>query len=130
MSRYRFVIEEFSDVMRRFSQTIHDDGDTKALFPFLHSMLFAAKLGQPEALAMALTMFSDGMTSLGPAMVYMLHLLAANPDKQARLFDEVSRLLETDDRVTPEKIEQARYLKACVKEMTRYQDHALSRNYS
>ena len=105
--------------MRRFALASESSDNTEEDFPFLHSMLNVANLDQHDALTMAQSVFSDGMTSVGPAMVYLQYLLASNVDKQERLHDEVRSVMKEGSQVTPETLQQVPYAKACIKEMLR-----------
>jgi len=50
-----------------------------------------------------------------------IYYLATNPDKQERLRQEIDRELETKDtRLTAQKLQNMRYLRACIKESMRY----------
>jgi cytochrome P450 len=51
---------------------------------------------------------------------FALYLLAKNPDKQQKLFEEIQRYLpDKDQPVTSDNLNEMRYLKACIKESMR-----------
>lgn len=52
-----------------------------------------------------------------PSLVGQLFCIATNPEKQEKLFAEVTELLpEPETPMTDEVIQRAVYLKACIKE--------------
>ena len=51
--------------------------------------------------------------------MWMLHLLSRNPDVQAKLHEEVMRVIPEDVHPTREQIDSMPYLKAVVKETLR-----------
>jgi len=55
------------------------------------------------------------------SVVGVLYNLAKNPDKQQKLFEEIQRfVLDKDQPVTWGILNELKYLKACIKESTRY----------
>jgi hypothetical protein len=55
-----------------------------------------------------------------------LYNLAKNPDKQQKLFEELQRYVpDKDQPVTPDILNELKYLKACIKESMRYYNNKL-----
>ena len=51
-----------------------------------------------------------------PTLIGQLYCLAANPDKQERLYQEVCDVVPEGQPITPDVLNKLSYLKACVKE--------------
>ena len=53
-------------------------------------------------------------------MVFLLMELAINQDKQAKLYEEIQRVVGDSPNLTKEHLAQMSYLKACLRESHRY----------
>jgi cytochrome P450 len=53
-------------------------------------------------------------------MVFLLMELAINQDKQAKLYEEIQRVVGGSPNLTKEHLAQMSYLKACLRESHRY----------
>jgi len=57
-------------------------------------------------------------------MIGQLYCLAANADKQAKLYTEVQNIApDQNSPITEEIIQKASYLRACIKEGFRFEEH-------
>ena len=67
-----------------------------------------------------LSLFSDGLSTTTPTILFNLYALATNPEVQEKVFEEVSRVIpESESEITQEHINRLVYLKAFVKETFR-----------
>ncbi|KAL0278225.1 UNVERIFIED_CONTAM: hypothetical protein PYX00_000103 [Menopon gallinae] len=112
-----FAYEIVSGKMNEL-QSRKDDGDApkSVLEALLHSK-------NPEyAFGMAVDMLIAGIDTTSNTTGTALTLLATNPEKQEKLFEELARILPTKQTpITAEKLNDMKYLKAVIKESLRVQ---------
>ncbi|XP_054747205.1 probable cytochrome P450 12e1, mitochondrial isoform X1 [Anastrepha obliqua] len=73
------------------------------------------------AVVMALDMMMAGVDTTSSTLAGILLCIAKNPDKQAKLFEELKRILPNkDSKLTIENMQNLPYLRACIKEGIRY----------
>ncbi|XP_071452702.1 probable cytochrome P450 49a1 [Hetaerina americana] len=78
------------------------------------------RMSPKEATIMAQDMLFGGIDTTSYAMAAALGLMTKNQDKQELLFGELKRLLPNkNDAITEDKLEDMKYLKACLKESIR-----------
>ncbi|GMT07793.1 hypothetical protein PENTCL1PPCAC_29967, partial [Pristionchus entomophagus] len=86
---------------------------------------FASKLINKQNLSVndiktiLLSLFSDGLSTTAPTLIYTLFVLATNPDCQEKLRDELRSVNPTRSEWTPELLARVPYLRACLKESFR-----------
>nr|CDJ81012.1 Cytochrome P450 domain containing protein [Haemonchus contortus] len=66
-----------------------------------------------------LSMFSDGLSTTAPMLVYNLFNIATHPDVQAEIRDEVNAAVQRNEDITPAVLSQLPLLRACIKETFR-----------
>ncbi|XP_068083417.1 probable cytochrome P450 49a1 [Anabrus simplex] len=72
------------------------------------------------AAVMAMDMMTAGIDTTSHSSAITLHYLARNQDKQEKLFQELKRVLPSkDEPLTSSKLEEMKYLRACIKESMR-----------
>lgn len=86
---------------------------------FMYSLLSDPRMTVDKVDNIVSTLFGAGIDSTANSMVFALTDLALNPDKQAKLYDEVHRVLGDNKVMTQEHLAQMTYLKACIKESQR-----------
>ncbi|EAT41552.1 AAEL006827-PA [Aedes aegypti] len=78
------------------------------------------KVDRDIAFIMACDMLMAGVDTTGAGVTGILYCLATNPDKQAKLREEIRTILPNkDSALTPENMHNLPYLRACVKECIR-----------
>lgn len=76
--------------------------------------------GKFMAITMAIDMMTAGIDTTSNSTATALYYLSKHPEKQERVFEEVSKLLPKKDSDLPEKyLNDIPYLKACIKESQR-----------
>lgn len=79
------------------------------------------ELSYNEISVIVLSLFTDGLSTTTPSLLGQLYCLSVNPDKQDRLYDEVMKLAPNrNEAITDDILQQASYLKACIKEGFRF----------
>ncbi|XP_034250283.1 probable cytochrome P450 49a1 [Thrips palmi] len=77
--------------------------------------------GDPtKAVSMVMDMLLAGVDTTSAAMSGLLYQLATNPDKQAKLQEELDRVIpDKTAPITQDQMEQLKYARACIKEAMR-----------
>ncbi|KAG8221871.1 hypothetical protein J437_LFUL003247 [Ladona fulva] len=80
-----------------------------------------ARSDKKSAIVMAQDMMFGGVDTTSYSVATSIYFISKNKDKQELLFQELKRLLPNkNDEITEEKLENMKYLKACIKESARY----------
>jgi len=102
------------DVMSRISSK--RDDDKAGFFEFL---LSSGKLTKDDLYASVIDVLFAGVDTTSNTMLWILYMMAKNPDKQEILRQEVLSVLRNDTTATPTTLAQMPYLKAWVRETLR-----------
>ena len=87
---------------------------------FLSYLLSRSALSLKDVTVICLSLFSDGLSTTTPTLMFNLHCLAAWPEVQKRVFEEVQEYFpKQGEPVTPSSLSNMQYLKAFVKETFR-----------
>merc|ERR1711936_566840 len=71
---------------------------------------------------MAMDSLAAGSDTTGNTCAFLLYHLAANPDKQSQLYDELNSLMGSDGRLSAKILPNLPYLRACQMESQRLPD--------
>uniref|UniRef100_F1L3B8 Cytochrome P450 n=1 Tax=Ascaris suum TaxID=6253 RepID=F1L3B8_ASCSU len=77
------------------------------------------KLSDRDIHVILLSLFSDGLSTTAPTLIYNLFTVATNPEKQERIYEEVLSTVADSENITSEMLDGLNYLKACIKETFR-----------
>ncbi|XP_052069156.1 1,25-dihydroxyvitamin D(3) 24-hydroxylase, mitochondrial-like [Mytilus californianus] len=86
---------------------------------FMYSLLADGRLSEEQISSIVSDLFGAGIDSTANTLVFLLAQLALNPDKQAKLYDEIQQVVGDSQRLTKEHLARMSYLKACLKESQR-----------
>ncbi|GMR60196.1 hypothetical protein PMAYCL1PPCAC_30391, partial [Pristionchus mayeri] len=86
---------------------------------FASKLINKPNLSVNDIKTILLSLFSDGLSTTAPTLIYTLFLLATNPESQGRLRDELRSVNPTGADWTPSLLTRAPYLRACLKESFR-----------
>ncbi|XP_074037346.1 probable cytochrome P450 12a5, mitochondrial [Leptinotarsa decemlineata] len=88
-----------------------------------HELSILHRLGKRDkkvAFTMVIDMLISGVDTTGKILGAILYFLAKNPEKQAKLREEIFKVVpEKDSNITAERLEKLPYLKAVIKESNR-----------
>nr|XP_023026615.1 probable cytochrome P450 12a5, mitochondrial [Leptinotarsa decemlineata] len=88
-----------------------------------HELSILHRLGKRDkkvAFTMVMDMLIFGVDTTGKTLGAILYFLAKNPEKQAKLREEIFKVIpEKDSNITAERLEKLSYLRAVIKESTR-----------
>ena len=86
----------------------------------LKTLLSLKEVDERDVRTLIIDFISGGINTVSNSLSFILFHLAANPAVQEKLFDEISRVLGTNDQpITGQHLNKMTYLKACVKESFR-----------
>nr|XP_019551561.3 cytochrome P450 CYP12A2-like isoform X1 [Aedes albopictus] len=105
------VMAKVDDAVIRLEKNPSAPSDTQSV---LEKLL---KVDRHVAIVMAFDMLLAGVDTTSSGTTGILYLLATNPDKQAKLREELRTVLpKKDSPLTPENMRNLPYLRACIKE--------------
>ncbi|KHN83337.1 putative cytochrome P450 CYP44 [Toxocara canis] len=87
--------------------------------PFVSYLTKQPKLSDRDIHVILLSLFSDGLNTTAPTLIYNLYNIATNPDKQEHIYEEVRSATSDSERITAEMLDRLPYLKACIRESFR-----------
>lgn len=89
-------------------------------FLFLRYMLTRKELSNVDITTIALSLFTDGLSTTSQQLQFTLYLLATNSDAQEKAYQEVSAVASCSPAsLTAQSINQLTYIRACIKESLR-----------
>ena len=90
------------------------------MFSLFLLILVSPALSLKDVTVICLSLFSDGLSTTTPTLLFNLHSLAAWPEVQEKVYQEVTQHFPPEDEpVTTQTLASTPYLKAFVKETFR-----------
>ncbi|KAF8354278.1 cyp-44A1, partial [Pristionchus pacificus] len=86
---------------------------------FASKLINKPNLSVNDLKTILLSLFSDGLSTTAPTLIYTLFVLATNPDAQEKLREELRSVNPTRSDWTIELLNRTPYLRACLKESFR-----------
>ncbi|CAJ0957604.1 unnamed protein product, partial [Mesorhabditis belari] len=96
----------------------NETGNEEEMF-FASHLVNKKELTKKDISVIMLSLFSDGLSTTAPMLIYNLYNLAANKEIQQQVRDEVNKVAKPWEPFTPEKLTKLPFLKACIKETFR-----------
>ena len=88
---------------------------------FLSYLLSRPALSLKDVTVICLSLFSDGLSTTTPTLMFNLHCLAAWPEVQEKVYEEVQDSFpDKDESISSSSLSNMQYLKAFVKETFRW----------
>uniref|UniRef100_A0A1S4JS48 Uncharacterized protein n=1 Tax=Culex quinquefasciatus TaxID=7176 RepID=A0A1S4JS48_CULQU len=107
----RIIMAKVDEAVIRLDKNPSQDSDSQSV---LEKLL---KVNRDVAVVMAFDMLLAGVDTTSSATSGILYCLAKNPEKQAKLREELRAILPNKDSpLTPENMKNLPYLRACIKE--------------
>jgi len=88
-------------------------------FYFLSYLLSRPSLSLKDVTVICLSLFSDGLSTTTPTMLFNLYCLATWPEVQAKVYKEIKENVRENEPITSQTLSNLPYLKAFVKETFR-----------
>lgn len=114
----RFIDETVKDVEIRRGQSNAADSTAEKV-GFVEYLLFQRQLSKRDLMASMIDLFFAGVDTTSNTMQWFLYTMAKNPDKQKKLFQEISTALAEGELPSSNSLAKMPYLKACFKETLR-----------
>ena len=113
-----FLFETFSAIVDETLQLneLEGCGNPDSI---LNSLLDVKDIEVKDVKASVVDYITAGMDTIGNSMIFLIANLAKHPDVQAKLQEELDNVLPNRSDITPEKLRELPYLKACVMESFR-----------
>ncbi|XP_076039670.1 putative cytochrome P450 CYP44 [Oratosquilla oratoria] len=89
-------------------------------YSFLTYLMSRSDLERKDVIAIALSLFTDSLSTTVPTLLGNLLCLALNPESQERLYKEVISVVDPDGPMTIQHLNKLHYVKAFVKETFRF----------
>ncbi|CAC5413945.1 CYP49A [Mytilus coruscus] len=86
---------------------------------FMYSLLSDSRVIDDQVNSIVMDLFGAGIDSSANTLVFLLYQIAVNQDKQAKLFDEIKKVVGNSPKLTKEHLANMSYMKACLKESHR-----------
>ncbi|KAK6737263.1 hypothetical protein RB195_019762 [Necator americanus] len=86
---------------------------------FASLLINRKELNVKDVSVILLSMFSDGLSTTAPMLVYNLFNIASNPNVQDELRQEVNSVVDRAGDITPTHLSKLSFLRACIKETFR-----------
>ncbi|KAK5980493.1 Unspecific monooxygenase [Trichostrongylus colubriformis] len=97
---------------------LHGSTQSEDEMKFASLLINRKELTVKDVKVILLSMFSDGLSTTAPMLVYNLYNIATCPDIQSELRDEVNTAVR-DKEITPAVLSKLPFLRACIKETFR-----------
>ena len=112
-------IDLVDDAILRFNDALEKNDLKEMDFYILSYFLSKSDLHVKDVAIICLSLFSDGLSTTVPMILFNLYCLATNQDSQDKLHQEIQDVVGFDKEITAEHIKKMPYLKAFIKETFR-----------
>ncbi|XP_059087121.1 probable cytochrome P450 CYP44 [Tigriopus californicus] len=116
---YSKAIQLVDDALLRLKDAIEGATLREGQFHLLRYLLSREELSLKDVTVICLSLFSDGLSTTTPTLLFNLYALATNRPAQDKLYEEINSIVGKSEAVTEEHISKMVFLKAFVKETFR-----------
>ncbi|XP_067004640.1 probable cytochrome P450 CYP44 [Anabrus simplex] len=116
---YRKALAFVNEAIHNLEGYVKENGNLGDKYNFLGYLMSRKELSHKDVLIITFSLFTDGLSTTVPALMYNLYCLATNPQVQEKAYEEITSVWEKGSAITPEVINRMPYLKAVVKETFR-----------
>ncbi|XP_055943200.1 ecdysone 20-monooxygenase-like isoform X2 [Argiope bruennichi] len=110
---YEATSRQIQEVIEKLRKDPDDDEEG-----ILRTLIKKNELTDQQLIVSVIDLLSGGIFTVANAFSFLVYHIATNPDVQEKLYAELTSVM-ADSEVTNERLDQLRYLKACVKEAFR-----------
>ncbi|WKX97369.1 hypothetical protein Q1695_013207 [Nippostrongylus brasiliensis] len=100
-------------------EKLRDDQQSEEEMKFAGLLVNRKELNVNDVKIILLSMFSDGLSTTAPMLIYNLFNIASHPDVQDELRTELNTVVENGAEITAGGLTQLPFLRACIKETFR-----------
>ncbi|XP_046569140.1 probable cytochrome P450 CYP44 [Haliotis rubra] len=108
------------ETAKKIQTLVDEDKLTENKYMFLAYLLTQKELSFKDVTTITLSLFGDGLSTTVPAALFNLYCLAAHPNVQQTLVEEIRAVVPQQGEITAQMIQKMPYLKAFVKETFRF----------
>ena len=112
-----YLFQTFAAIVDDTMKINEDEGGNPD--SILTSLLNVKEVEVKDVKASVVDYITAGMDTIGNSMIFLIANLAKNPEVQAKLQNELDAIIPNGSDITPEKLADMIYLKACVMESFR-----------
>ena len=116
---YSEAIALCDEAILEFRSVLENGSMNSKQFYFLSCLLSREALSLKDVTVICLSLFSDGLSTTTPTLLFNLYCLATLPEVQEKVFQEIEREIPADEPITTSSLANLPYLKAFVKETFR-----------
>ena len=116
---YGNAIHLVDDAILRLKDHTEAGNSTEDDFYLLSYLLSRDELSLKDVTIICLSLFTDGLSTTTPALLFNLYCLAKHPESQNKVREEIKAVIGDDPNVTTEHLAKLPYLKAFIKETFR-----------
>merc|ERR1719495_2137817 len=112
-----YLFQTFAAIVDDTMKINEDEGGNPD--SILTSLLNVKEVEVKDVKASVVDYITAGMDTIGNSMIFLIANLAKNPEVQTKLQNELDAIIPNGSDITPEKLADMTYLKACVMESFR-----------
>ncbi|XP_069693132.1 probable cytochrome P450 CYP44 isoform X2 [Periplaneta americana] len=116
---YGMAVHYINTTIEKIENLIQRNELPEGKYNFLTYLLSRKELNRKDITIITFSLFTDGLSTTVPALLYNLYCLATNPEVQEKAYQEIQDNLKREDVITYSTIQKLSYLKAVVKETFR-----------
>nr|QGQ60786.1 CYP44 [Eurytemora pacifica] len=118
-SFYSEAIALVEEALIRLKDGVEKGNLSSSQFYFLSYLISREELDLKDVTVICLSLFTDGLSTTTPTLLFNLYALARNPEVQEKVFEEVQKNLPLSSPASTQALANLPYLKAFVKETFR-----------
>jgi len=116
---YSSAIQLTDQAILSFKTALEEDTLESDQFYFLSYLLARPALSLKDVTVICLSLFTDGLSTTTPTVLFNLYCLATWPEVQKKVYMELEEHVDDDEPITTHTLAKLPYLKAFVKETFR-----------
>lgn len=112
-------VQEIENKRKLDPEGFEDQSKEPERVGFVEFLLTKENLSRDDLMASIIDLLFAGVDTTSNSMQWFLYMMSKNQDKQEKLFQEISSVLEKDELPSSKTLTKMPYLKACFKESLR-----------
>ncbi|KAK7102795.1 probable cytochrome P450 CYP44 [Littorina saxatilis] len=117
---YKTLQKQLTAALERLREKMDSGKLGENEFLFLRYLMSREELSVNDVATLTLSLFTDGLPTTTPQLLFLLYLLASNPTVQDRAYHEVSSVAPHHPApLTAQSVSNMTYIRACIKESVR-----------